>query len=95
MEDFIEALERVAAAMLQGKELRGERARRGLDQARQIKMIGAEADAKFPQRGAGLLGEAFHVVGDARAIENAERFGDLESNAARNALEPLAFLQIR
>ena len=57
-------------------------------------MIGAEADAKFPQRGAGLLGKALYVVRNADAIENPEGFGDVERNAARNSLKPFAIFQI-
>src|ERR1700730_6436052 len=57
-------------------------------------MVGAEADAEFPQCGAGVLGKALHLVGYARAIENAKRFGGVERNAARDTVEPLAFFEI-
>src|ERR1700732_4397010 len=57
-------------------------------------MVGAEADAEFPQRGSGVLGKALHLVGHARAIENPEGFGGVERNAARDTIKPLAFFEI-
>ena len=57
-------------------------------------MIGAEADAKFPQCGAGILGKALYVVGNTDTIENTEGFGDVERKAARNSLKSLAIFQI-
>ena len=94
MQNVVEALDGFAAAVLHGKELRGEGARGGLYQIRQIEMVGTEADAEFPQRGAGILGKALHVVADPGAIENAEGFGDVEGKAARYAIEPLALFEI-
>ena len=94
MKDVVEAFDRLAAAMLQGIKLRGEGARGGLYQIRQIEMVGAEADAEFPQCGSGVLGKALHLVGHARAIENAEGFGGVERDAARDAIEPLAFFEV-
>src|SRR5271166_2070279 len=60
-----------------------------------MKMIGAEANAAFPQGRARTLRQRLDVVGDFRAVEHAERFGDLEGDAARETLEPFGFFEIR
>ena len=57
-------------------------------------MIGAEAQAELAQRAARRLVEALHLLGDAGALQHAERFGDLEGDAAHDALEPLAGLEL-
>ena len=93
MRHFLEPLHLVETAMLQGPEEGGQRARRGLQQQGQIEMIGAKAHAELAQRGAVFLREALDVLGDAGAVENAELFGELEGDAARHALESLAFFQ--
>ena len=50
-------------------------------------MIGAEAHAVFAQVGPFGLFQAFHLVGDARTLEHAERFDQLERDAAGNAAD--------
>ena len=61
----------------------------GFSEIGQIKMIGAEAHAEFAQRGARLLRQVLHLLGDLRALEHAERFGDLEGDAAGDRLQAL------
>ena len=56
-------------------------------------MIGAEPHAELAQRAARLLRQILHVVGDLRALEHAERLGDLKGDAARDAIEALALLK--
>ena len=56
-----------------------------LEQVRQIQMIGAEAHAVFAQRRARGLVETFDLLGDAVALQHAERLGELERDAARDA----------
>ena len=84
MRHVVEALG-LGGRFLQRPELHRERARTGLQQVRQIEMIGAEAHAVLAQRRARFLIEAFHLLGDARALQHAERFGELERDAARDA----------
>ena len=67
-----------------------QRAGRGLQQGREIEMIGAEADAEFAQGRAGGLIERLRLAGHARPLQNADRFGELEGDAAPDAFEPLA-----
>ena len=71
--------------MLERPELRRQRARRGLEQSRQIDVIGAEAHAVFAQRGACRLIEALDLLGHLLALQHAERFDQLEGDAARHA----------
>ncbi len=66
-------------------ELRGEPARRRLEQRRQVDVIGAEAHAVFAQARARRLVQPLHFLGDALAIEHAERLDQLKGDAARNA----------
>ena len=73
MRNLVESLDRFQPAMFQRPELGGERARRRLQQARQVKMIGAETHAEFAQRGAAFLRQALHFLGDPGALEHAER----------------------
>ena len=71
--------------LLLGPQQRGQRARRGLQQRREIDVIGAEADAVFAQRRARGLVEILHLGGDLRALQHAERLDQLKRDAARNA----------
>jgi hypothetical protein len=75
----------VRAAELERPELRRKPARRGLQQRRQIKMIGAEADAVLAQARSRRLVEALHLFGDLLPLEHAERLDDLEGDAAGDA----------
>jgi hypothetical protein len=93
MRHLLEALHLVDAAVLQRPELGRERARRGLQQRRQIEMIGAEADAELAQRGARRLLQSLHLLGDAGALQNAERLADLKGEAAGDAFEAVALFQ--
>ena len=94
MRGFVKALHRLDAAMLERPELRGERARGRLQQRRQINMIGAEAHAEFAQARPAVLIEAAHLVRHPGAIQHAERFGDLEGDAAPRAFEPVALFEV-
>src|SRR6185437_7686402 len=57
-------------------------------------MIGTKPHAELAQCGARLLRQALDVFRDLGAIENAERFGNLEGDPARNALKTFAFLKV-
>jgi hypothetical protein len=77
-----------------GPQQRGQRARRGLQQLREIDVIGAEPHAVFAQRGARGLVEILHLGGDLGAFEHAERFDQLEGDAAADALQILGLGQL-
>ena len=84
MRHLVEALG-VGRRLLERPELQRERAHRGLEQVRQIEMIGAETHAVFAQRRARVLVEPLHLLGDAVALQDAKRLGQLERDAARDA----------
>ena len=65
----------------------------GFIRARQIDVIGAEADAVLAQRGALLLVELLEVVGDLGAIEHAERLDELEGDALGEPLQILGLVE--
>ena len=81
---FVEPLV-LRAVVLEHPELRREAARRGLEQRRQIEMIGAEAHAVFAQHRARRLVEAFDVLGDLLPLQHADRLDQLEGDAAGDA----------
>ena len=94
MGHLVEPLQTLDAAVLQGPELSGERSRGRLHQGRQIEVVGAEAHAELAQRCPRLLRQVLHLVGDLGALQHAQRFGDLESDATDDAFLPLALLQL-
>ena len=86
MSDIVQPL-LIESAMLQCPELRGEEPRRRLEERRQIKVIGAEADAEAAQRRPTILIETAHLLQNLRPLEHAEGFGDLKGDTARDARE--------
>ena len=94
MGDLVDAL-LVEAAVLQRPELGRQDAGRRLQQGRQVKVIGAEADAGLAQGAAGILVEAAHVVEHLGALEHAERLADLEGDAAGKARQLRAGLELQ
>ncbi len=69
--------------VLERPELCRQRARRRLQQDRQVDVIGAEAHAVFAQGGARRLVEALDLFRDLLPLQDAERFYQLERDAAR------------
>ena len=94
MRHLLEPLHIVEPAVMQRPEQRRQRARRRLQQLRQIDVIGAETHAELAQRGAVVLREGLDLLGDAGAVEHAQILGELEGDAARHAFEPLALFQL-
>ena len=84
MQQIVEA-PALRAVMRERPELGRERTRRRLEQQRQVDVVGAEAHAVFAQAGALGLFQPLHVVGDPLPVEHAERFDQLERDAARDA----------
>ena len=82
MRDFLQPGRAVETAVLERPQLRGERARRWLQQRGNIEVIGAETDADLAQGAAAFLRQALHVARDFRAIHDAEVFRDPESDPA-------------
>ena len=82
--DRVEALP-FRAPIFERPELRRQRPRPRLEQRRQIDVIGAEAHAVLAQRRTRGLLQALDLVRNLVAIEHAERFGELERNATRDA----------
>src|SRR5260370_26793144 len=72
----------IRAAVLERPKLRRQRARRRLEQKRNINVIGAEPHAMPAQDGPQILVETLKIVGNLAALKNAERFHELVSNAA-------------
>jgi hypothetical protein len=68
-----------------------EVARRRFQERRNVNVISAEANAVFAQLRASLLIESLYFVGDADAVEYAERFHELECNTARHAGDVFGF----
>ena len=94
MRHFLKPLHVLKTAVMQRPEQRRKRARRRLEKRGQIDVIGAEPHAELAQRGAVLLGESLHVLGDARAVQHAQFFGELEGDAARHPFQAFALLQL-
>lgn len=94
MENLIKAFGRGAPAVRESVKLGCKSALGGLQQARQIKMIGAESNAEPSQCRACFLAEAFDFLGDLRAVENAKGLSEMEGNAASNAIKPFAFFKL-
>src|SRR6516162_10901389 len=73
------------ATMFERPELRRQRTRPRLEQGWQIDVIGTEAHPVFTQRRTRGLLQPLDLVHNLVAIEHAERFGELERNATRDA----------
>ena len=73
---------------------RGQRARRRLEQRREVDVIGAKAHAVFAQGGARSLIEILHLGGDLGALQHAERLDQLEGDAAGDAADILGLRQL-
>ncbi len=71
----------IVTAMLERPKLRRQRARRRLEQKRDVDVIGAKPHAMLAQNGPQSLVEALEIVGDLAAFENAQRFHKLVRNA--------------
>src|SRR5262249_12901271 len=67
---------------LEPPQLQRQHARAGLEQRRQIHVVGAEADTVVAQRRARRLVQALDLLGDALALDHAQRFHELERDAA-------------
>ena len=75
----------IDVVLLLGPQQRGQRPRRGLQERREIDVIGAEAHAVFAQGSARGLVEILHLGGNLGALEHAERLDQLERDAAPDA----------
>ena len=94
MRHVAEAAHSFYATVLERPQQRRQRTRRGLQQLRQIQMIGAKPHPKFAKpRATGLI-QRFDIVADARALQHAERFGHLKCDPAANAFNALSRFQI-
>src|SRR4029079_17267419 len=76
---------RIRTLVLDGPQLRRERARRRLEQPRQIYVIGTEAHAIFAQGCARGLIKAFDFLRHLLSFKHAKRFDELEGNATRHS----------
>ena len=94
MGHVVRAAHFLRARVLQRPQLRGQRARRRLDQRGEVDVVGAEAHAELAQRGAGVLRQGFQLLGDLGALQHPQRFADLEGDAARDAVERFARFQL-
>ena len=75
-------------------ELSGQGPGSGLQESRQVEMIGPEADACLAQGRPGVLVEAADLVEHLGALEHAESLADLEGDAAADAFDALALFEI-
>ncbi len=81
----------IDVVLLLRPQQRGQRARRRLQQRRQIDVIGAEAHAVFAQARPRRLIEILHLGRDLGTLEHAQRLDQLKGDAARDAGDVLGF----
>ena len=94
MHDIGERLRDFTRLVLQHPELRREGAWRGLQQQRQVNVVGAKAHADLAKRRAPSLIEGLDVLRDLIALKHAQGFSDLESDSTRYPLKALSLFQI-
>ena len=80
--------------MLERPELGDQAARGRLQQRGHEDVVGTEAHAEAAQPGAHGLVQLADVLGNLRALQNAERFDETERDAAGKTLEALAGFQV-
>ncbi len=93
MGDLVDAL-LVEPTMPEGPELGRQRTRCRLEHQGHVEMIGAEAHALLAQGRATFLLQPAHFLEHFRALKHAERFGNLEGDAARDAGQILGILEL-
>src|SRR5262249_29784315 len=73
---LVESLD-IVTAMLERPKLRRQRARRRLEQSRDVDVIGTEPHTMLAQDGPQSLVEALEIIGELAALKNSERFHEV------------------